>query len=77
MISSILTKYTEWDRYTEKIGFISLPHDALKMMVESIDEEKIKELAEELGSRHSQEYMMFWFKRTGHDVYYCFLMFTF
>jgi hypothetical protein len=69
MISSILTKYAEWDRYTEKISFISLPQDALKMMIESIDEEKIKELAEELGSRHPHEYMMFRFKTTSLDVF--------
>jgi hypothetical protein len=39
------------------------------MMVESLDEEKIKELAEELGSRHPQEYMMFWFKRADPDIF--------
>jgi hypothetical protein len=43
--------------------------DGLRMMVESLDEEKIKELAEELGSRHPQEYMMFWFKRADPDIF--------
>ena len=38
------------------------------MMVESLDEEKLKELAEELGFGHPQEYMMFWFKRADPDI---------
>ena len=46
LISSILTKYAEWDRYTEKIGFISLPRDGFKLIIKSMDEQKIKELAE-------------------------------
>lgn len=69
LIGSILTRYAEWDRYTEKIGFISLPREGLKMMIESIDEERIKQFAEELASRHPQEYMMFWFKRTDPNAF--------
>lgn len=67
LISSILTKYAEWDRYTEKIGFISLPRDGFKLIIKSMDEQKIKELAEEVGSRQAQELLMFWFKKMTLD----------
>ena len=28
LVTSIITRYAEWDRYTEKIGFISLPRSS-------------------------------------------------
>lgn len=51
LISSILTKYAEWDRYTEKVGFISLPRDGFKLIISSMDEQEIRKVAEEVGSR--------------------------
>jgi hypothetical protein len=64
LINSILTKYAEWDRYTEKVGFISLPRDGFKLIINSVDEQEVKKLAEEVGSRQPQELLMFWFKKT-------------
>ena len=69
LVTSIITRYAEWDRYTEKIGFISLPREVLKLMNDSIDDEKIRQLAEAFGSRHAEEYMMFWFKRMNPDTF--------
>jgi hypothetical protein len=68
LISSILTKYAEWDRYTEKVGFISLPRDGFKLIINSVDEQEIKKLAEEVGSRQPQELLMFWFKKKTLDA---------
>jgi hypothetical protein len=50
LISAILTKYTEWDRYTESFGFISLPRNGLKLILDSLDDETIKQIAERIGS---------------------------
>jgi hypothetical protein len=69
LVTSLVTRYAEWDRYTEKIGFISLPHEVIKLIIESTDDEKIKQLAERFGSRHGEEYMMFWFKRLSPDTF--------
>jgi hypothetical protein len=41
LISSILTKYAEWDRYTKSFRFISLPRSGLKLIIESLDDETI------------------------------------
>jgi hypothetical protein len=70
LVTSIITRYAEWDRYTEKIGFISLPREVLKLMIDSIDDdEKIRQIAEGFGSRHAEEYMMLWFKRMSPDTF--------
>jgi hypothetical protein len=70
LINSILTKYAEWDRYTEKVGFISLPRDGFKLIINSVNEEEIKKLAEEVGSWQPQELLMFWFKKRTLDAFW-------
>jgi len=69
LVNSLITRYAEWDRYTDKIGFISLPREVIKLLLDSIDDEKIRQLAERFGSRHAEEYMMFWFKRLSPDTF--------
>jgi hypothetical protein len=69
LVTSLITRYAEWDRYIEKIGFISLPREVIKLVVDSIDDEKIRQLAEGFGSRHGEEYMMFWSKRLSPDMF--------
>jgi hypothetical protein len=69
LVTSLITKYAEWDRYTEKIGFISLPREVIKLVFDSIDDEKISQVAEGFGSRHAEEYRMFWFKRLSPDTF--------
>ena len=68
LISTALTKYAEWDRYAESIGFISLPKNEFKLIIDSLDDEKIKRIADETGSRLSKELMMFIFKKITRDT---------
>jgi hypothetical protein len=67
LVTSILTKYTEWDRYTEGFGFICLPRNGFKLIIDSLDDETIKRIAEEIGSRQPKELMMFIFKKITLD----------
>ena len=41
LISSILVKYIEWDRYAKKIGRVTLPKEVLKTIIDSIDTNKL------------------------------------
>lgn len=69
LILSILTKYAEWDRYSEILQFVSIPPDGLKLLVGSVADLKLKEIAEEIGSRHVKETLMLWFKKISLDAY--------
>src|SRR5215216_2604744 len=69
LISSILTKYAEWDRYTESFGFISLPRSGLKLIIESLDDEAIKQIAGQIGASQSRELIMFFFKKISLDTF--------
>jgi hypothetical protein len=68
LISSILTKYAEWDRYTESFGFISLPRSDLKIIMQSLDDETIKQIAEQIGSTQGKEVTIFFFKKLTLDT---------
>ena len=69
LITSLITRYAEWDRYTDKIGFISLPREVIKFLFDSIDDENLRQLAEGFGTRHAEEYTMLWFKRLSSDSF--------
>jgi hypothetical protein len=55
LISSIITKYAEWDRYVESLCFVSIPPDGIRLIIGSLDDEKVKEIGQQIGSRHLQE----------------------
>jgi hypothetical protein len=42
LISSIMTKYAEWDRFRERYATISLSPHGLCAFLESVDDEKIE-----------------------------------
>ncbi len=51
LISSILAKYAEWDRYPESFGFISIPRSGLKLIIQSLDDDDtIRQIAGQIGS---------------------------
>jgi hypothetical protein len=70
LISSIMTKYAEWDRYAEVLRFVPIPPDGLKLIIGSLDDHKIKEIGQQIGSRHLQEFMMLWFKKISIDSFF-------
>lgn len=70
LISSMIIKYSEWDRYVESLRFVSIPPDGLRLIIGALDDEKVKEIGHQIGSRHLQEYMMLWFKRISIDSFF-------
>jgi hypothetical protein len=69
LISSIITRYAEWDRYADSFGFICLPRNGFKLILDALDDETVKKMAEEIGSRQPKELMMFVFKKTSLDAF--------
>lgn len=67
LISSIITKYAEWDRYVESLRFVSIPPDGLRLIIGSLDDEKVKEIGQQ---RHLQEFLMLWFKKITIDSFF-------
>ena len=62
LISSILAKYIEWDRYAEKFGRVSLPNEALKAIIEATEPDKLGTAAEEFAASVPKDYIMFHYR---------------
>jgi len=62
LVVSILTKYAEWDRYTQKFGFVTVPRSTYKRMIETMDEQAYLAATEEAPSTFL-EMIRFWYKR--------------
>ena len=69
LITSIMTKYAEWDRYRERFDAIVLNPRGLSAILESVSDEKIEAIARELGSALSREFMLLLYKKIDLESY--------
>lgn len=69
LVSSILTKYAEWDRFAEKFGFVTITRNGFRALVEGLDDEGRERVAREMGSQNPREMTLFWFKKLGLDAF--------
>jgi len=69
LISTMMTKYAEWDRFADKFGYVTLTKEAFKTILEITDEKKLNELARVMGARLPKEVMLFWFKKTDMEAF--------
>jgi len=61
-VTSILTKYLEWDRFAEKFGFVQFSVEIFQQLLDWVDEEMIENIAMKF-SRTAKEAVLFYFKR--------------
>lgn len=69
LISTILTKYSQWDRYTEKFDMITLRQESIRAILEATEDEALIRKAREIGAKIPREFLMFWFKKTDLESY--------
>jgi len=69
LISTMMTKYAEWDRFADKFGYVTLTSETFKTILEITDEKKLSELAKVIGARLPKEVMLFWFKKTDLEAF--------
>jgi hypothetical protein len=73
LISSILSRYAEWDRFGEKFGFVTITRAGYVAMINAIPEENLNEYAREVGAQNPRDMTLFWFKRLGLDAFLSYL----
>jgi hypothetical protein len=69
LLSMIMTKYAEWDRYIERFGGITIKPQAFKEIIDAVDENKLADIAKRSGTRFPKEFILFWFKKADLDTY--------
>ena len=56
LVSTILTKYSQWDRYTEKFDMITFRQETLRAILEATDDEALIRKAREICYYPSSQY---------------------
>jgi hypothetical protein len=69
LLSIILRKYAEWDRYIEKFSVITMKKESFKTMISAIDDGKITDISQELGDKVPSQFILFWFKKNTLENY--------
>ena len=69
LLSIILTKYTEWDRYIEKFSVMTMKKESFKTMLSAIDDDRVTDLSQELGDKVPSQFILFWFKKNTLENY--------
>jgi hypothetical protein len=69
LISSVLTKFSEWDRYAEGFGLAGVPIHILKRLALLVDEDLIAKTGSELGPELLRSEVIFWFKEATLETF--------
>jgi ethanolamine utilization protein EutP (predicted NTPase) len=64
-----MTRYSEWDRFNERWGAISIRKEAFKSILEAIESDKLVDVAKDIGSHVPKEFIVFWFKKINLETY--------
>ncbi len=73
LMNSILSKYAEWDRNVERFGFVSLGKDLFTSMLQTVDEDKLCTVADEVGGQYIKQFILFWFKKINVETFLAYL----
>jgi hypothetical protein len=73
LMSMMITKYVEWDRYSDRFGFISMTHEGHKELLSQIDDEKLTAFAKQVGAKIPMEVTLFWFKKLNLQTFFSFI----
>jgi hypothetical protein len=66
LVVSILAKYAEWDRFTQKFGFVTIPRVNYKRLIDALDEKSYLAATEQAPSTFL-EMVRFWYKHVNPD----------
>ena len=69
LISIIMTKYVEWDRYVERFGGITINPRVLRDILLNIDDERLISMAKKSGSQFPKEFVLFRYKKANLETY--------
>ncbi len=69
LVSTVLTKYSEWDRYAEKFGFVTIARSTFRALLDATDDESGERVSRAMGSQNPREMTLFWFGKLGLDAF--------
>jgi hypothetical protein len=67
LANQIFGEHLEWHRYIERFGTIIISKDAFKLVLDSLSEEKVTDLAINIASKAPKEFILFKWKDLNSD----------
>lgn len=68
LVNRALRKLVEWDAYSEKFGFVTMPGVILVKLMDCLTEEEARDLGIWAGKNLLKEYITFWFKEMTQET---------
>jgi hypothetical protein len=68
LVQSIFTRHVEWDRYTEKFAYYSVPSEGFRRIIEAANDEMMLRTGEE-SAKAVKAFSLFWFKEFNVDTF--------
>ena len=66
LITSILTKYNEWDSVVEDLGYLTIPSEMLSALIQNLEKDSIFSIARQV-SKHVASSLPLWFGSSNLD----------
>lgn len=73
LVSRLVTRFVEWDRFADRYGFIALPRQSFRTLVSQMDRRQLEEFGRATGHGNVAAITQFWFKRLDFDSFLSFL----
>ncbi|MGI0084921.1 MAG: hypothetical protein ACREBQ_07555, partial [Nitrososphaerales archaeon] len=73
LLTNLITKYAEWDRYAERFGFVTLGRQGFRSVFELMSDETLVAHGKEVGGKNAPDITRFWFGKLNLETFFSFL----
>ena len=73
LLSKLIKKYAEWDRYAEKFGFVSIGRQGFRQLMDSLSEEALVAHGRNVGKMMAPDITRFWFGKLDLESFLSFI----
>jgi hypothetical protein len=73
LLTTLITKYAEWDRFAERFGYVSVGRQGFRRMFDLLSDEALVAHGRDVGGRNAPEITRFWFGKLNLETFFSFL----
>ena len=73
LLTTIITRYVEWDRFAERFGVVSVSRQGFKSMFDIFSDEMLLAHGRDVGARSATEITRFWFGKLNLETFLSFI----
>lgn len=73
LMASILKRFAEFDRFSDKFGYVTIAKETFQLLVQEMDDENVVRAGAKAGKTVPKEIAWFWFKELDISTFFSFL----